>query len=589
VPWLAGLASLGLLASSLTIGLSIDDHYHRLVLTGAGDLPWISSNPLDMFAWSTGDPEQARAALEAGLAGWWFDPDVVIAYFRPLSVWTHTLDYRLWPEQPWAMHLHSLLWFAACLYLVQRLYARLLQRQIGALGKTTLATLAFVLFAFDEAHAGTVAWVANRNALCAFALGASALLLHDRGVRDQDRRAALAAPLCLLLALLAGEAGLGAAGYLLAHALFLDPRPRGRVLRDLCPAGVVLALWAGAYRLLGYGAHGSDVVLDPGADPLGYLSTAVERVPILLTAQLAFPPSDLWEGARTLTGATLPTLPFWTGLVLVGLLAALWPQLRARADARFCALGMLLATLPVAAQTPSDRLLLFTGFGAMPLIGLLIAQGAAASATRRQRALRMACLIQHLLFAPASLVWSVQTTLLGQRILAQADTAIGEDRALPGQTVVLLNPPFEAYGGYLLLERAAHARPRPRALRMLATGSSALVVTRSDAHTLEIRARDGFLALPADRLLRSLDRPLPVGHRVQFSDSEVEVLEVLADGRPARIRARFERSLEDPALRFLYWPKGELEPFPLPPPGETIEIPRLDYLALLAAAEPKAP
>ena len=584
VPWMAGLASLALLASSLPIGLSTDDHYHRLVLSGGADLARISSDPLDMFAWAKGDLEQARAAMEAGLTGWWFDPELSMAYFRPFSVWTHVVDYRLWPERAWAMHLHSLLWFALCLTLAQRLYARLLQPQSAAAGTAALGTVAFVLFALDETHALTVAWIANRNALCAFALGGAALLLHDRGARAGDRRAAGAAPLFLLLALLAGEAGLGAAAYVLAHALFLDGRPRARVLRGLLPSGAVLALWAVAYRALGYGVRGSEVVLDPVNDPLAYLAAASERIPILLTAQLALPPSDLWEGARSVTGAALPALPLWTGLVLAGFAAALRPLLRARADARFCAAGMLLSTLPIAAQVPSDRLLLFTSFGAMPLIALLIAQGAAADATRRARALAGMCVMVHLILAPASLVWGVQTTLLGQRILAQADAAIGESASLGEQTVVLLNPPFEAYGGYLQLKRAAEGRPRPRTLRLLATGSTALAVRRSDAHTLEIAALDGFLALPVDRMLRSRSRPLPVGQRIQFSDSAVEVREVLADGRPARIRVRFARPLEDPSLRFLYWREAEAEPFPLPAVGETARIARVNYAALLSVA-----
>jgi hypothetical protein len=586
VPWLAALASLGLLASSLSVGLATDDHYHRLVLTGSRSLAPVSSDPFDMFAWAKGDPEQARAALEVGLVGWWFDPEVVMAYFRPLTVWTHLVDYRLWPDRPWLMHLHSLLWFAVGLTLVQRTYARLLRSDADAVGATALCSVAFALFALDEAHALTVAWIANRNALCAFAFGCAALLLHDRGVRDGDRLSTWTAPLCLGLALLAGETGLAAAGYLLAYALFLDARPRARALGDLLPAGGALALWALAHRALGYGVRGSDVVIDPVSDPLGYLAAASERVPVLLTAQLALPPSDLWEGARSLTGGPLPTLPLWTGLVLAGCAAAFWPLLRARADARFCAAGMLLATLPVAAQVPSDRLLLFTGLGAMPLIALVIARGATAGAPRRARALALAFVIVHLLFAPASVVWSVQTTQLGERILGQADAAIGEDVALSAQTLVLLNAPFEGYVGYLQLKRAAEGRPLPRALRLLATGSTALEVRRSDLHTLEIAALDGFLALPADRMLRSLARPLPVGYRVAFSDSAVEILELLADGRPARIRVRFERPLEDPALRFLYWREGEVAPFPLPAVGDTTRIARVDYVALLAAAEP---
>ena len=44
--------------------------------------------------------EQARAYMDAGMTGWWTDPNLVMAYFRPVTVLTHVVDYALWPDSP---------------------------------------------------------------------------------------------------------------------------------------------------------------------------------------------------------------------------------------------------------------------------------------------------------------------------------------------------------------------------------------------------------------------------------------------------------------------------------------------------------
>ena len=64
--------------------------------------------------------------------------------------------------------------------------------QLARRAGTVAAGLALLMYAIDEAHAATVVWISNRNAVLAAALGFGALLLHDRAARDGDRRARVA-------------------------------------------------------------------------------------------------------------------------------------------------------------------------------------------------------------------------------------------------------------------------------------------------------------------------------------------------------------------------------------------------------------
>src|ERR1700751_5510666 len=79
------------------------------------------------------------------------------------------LDYRLWPNHPALMHLHSLIWLSAAV-----LAAALLYREV--LGATWVAGPAALMYALDGAHAVPAGYLANRNALIACCFGFISLL-----------------------------------------------------------------------------------------------------------------------------------------------------------------------------------------------------------------------------------------------------------------------------------------------------------------------------------------------------------------------------------------------------------------------------
>jgi len=570
-----------LLASpSLTVGLAADDFFHRIILTGAQGLPWVPEGLGGLFVWADGDPKHGWMFMDVGLVGWWSDPALKLAYARPITALTHVLDYALWPETPLLMHVHSLLWFALGLWALGRLYRRV-QVPVGG---TLLAVLSLCLFAIDDAHGLTISWLANRNALIVLFFGALCLDTHVRASTEQHSPSRIVSPLLLACALGSGEAAVAFCGYLGAYALLLDPRGPRRGLLALSPHVGVAVLWAGIYRALGYGASGSGLVVDPVAEPGRFLAMAAVRLPVLLAAQLGIPPADLWE----FYGTVQPWLPaVMLGFVVLFVAAVAWlalPLLRERPEARFWAAGTVLSALPVCAQFAHDRLLMMVGIGGMGLMGMLLSAWLANERPPWVRSGRLSLLwalaFMHLLMGPMLLPLRARAPSDIARMVASADASIDSDPGVAERTVVLVNPPVDAYAGYVPIVRVATARPRPAHLHWLATGVSSVAITREDERTLRVRPADGFLSMSSERMQRG-DAPMPVGYRVELTEMDVEVTEVGPDGRPAEARMTFRVPLEHDRLRFMHWEDGAFRPFALPAVGERVTTDAVDLAGLL--------
>ena len=249
---------------------------------------------------------------------------------RRVTIVTHWVDYRLWPNSAGLMHLQSLIWFGSLVAIAAVLYRRVL-------GPTWIAGLAALLYALDDAHGYPAGWLANRNALVATTFGCLALVAHDRWRRDGWRPGGVVAPGFLALALLSAEFGAGVVAYLLAHALFLEGASPSHSTRDtagletsvaaggsarmlaLWPHSMVFVAWLLAHHALGYGAFGSEYYIDPLRQPGSFAWALLERGPVLLHGQWALPPADAY--GALLGGAAVG---YWfAGFVTISLLACL--------------------------------------------------------------------------------------------------------------------------------------------------------------------------------------------------------------------------------------------------------------------------
>ncbi len=583
LPWQAALLAVVLMSPALALGWQLDDYIHRAALNGLPELSELERSPLELFEFVRG----GETDLKHGLWPWWSAESLRLSFFRPVAGLSHWLDYALWPSSPAAMHLHSLFLFGLSVFAAAGLYRRLM-------GPTAVAGLAILLFALDDAHAIPAGWLANRNATLAALFGFMSLLAHDRWRRDGWRLGAVAAPACLLLAVLANEAAVGLGGYLLAYGLFLDRGGRRAGLVSLAPCAATGLAWSAVYRLLGHGAAGSFYYIDPVGATGDYLRAVVERLPVLVRAQWAIPAADF----DLVLSESMQSVAWWLSLTVTGVVVVLLaPLVRRDATARFWAVGAALAVLPACATFPANRLLFLFGLGSMGLLGQLVA--ALWRSASRQRVGGLAAggiavlfLVVHLLLSPLSVPFIFRNL---QSLGAGIEQAALSLPAAPGageRSVVIVNAPSTLFTFYAPILQALEPRPIPRRTLVLGTSIYSVEVERRGARTLLLRPRGGYLPLPGssppgeegpavdpryifqmfDLFFCDRGSRFAAGECLDRTDPAICITAVGAGGRPTEVSFRFARPLEDPSLVWLEWRDGLYEPFALPAAGETTTL-----------------
>lgn len=570
-----------LVAPAVNVGFAGDDHVLRARVGDVSAFPGFAATRWDLFVFVSGDPSQRERLLDGGTFAWWVAPDYKLAFWRPVSAATHVLDFALWPRLPAVMMIHSIAWLVIVLTLVHALARRF--------HGPAVAGLMLLAYALDDARGPAVGFISNRNALVMASFGFATLLVHDRWRRDRWRSGAWLGPALFGVGMLAGEGTVATLGYLFAHACFVD---RGRWIdraRALVPYAVVLVAWAVAYKALGYGSHGSGIYIEPADDPVAFVTTAIERIPVLLLGQLFGPWSDFWLGYP----ADVARVGYVLAWIVLGAFA--WwvaPIVRADPIARMWALGSVLACVPIAGTFPADRLLAFVGLGAMGLVamalhGTFARSDPARAPARDGRLARMmagATVLVHLVAAPLLLPVRSRSMVTVEESLALFDRAVPEDPTIARRTVVVVLSPNEGLISYLPVMRAVMQRPAPAHLRLLASATSPTRVERRSARTLVVEPAGGLLSTTAERMLRSPRIPFAAGDRVDVSGMSAVVETITTDGRPQRVRFEFAVDLDDPSLLWLRWDVLGFVPWQPPAIGASETLPGFDVAAALQAA-----
>ncbi len=589
------LACVGIIITlpSLGTGLISDDYVHQEKL--AGSLIWTPAQDASLFglfSWLDGTPEQIRALKETGVAPWWMRDDfgTRIVFWRPLTELTHWLDYQLWADAPWLMHLHSLLWFGATIWVITKLYRKLI-------GPVWVAGLAGVFFAFNGFHGLIAALICHRNTLIAAFFGTLALLAHIRWRQEGWRPGAVWGPLCYLLGLLSKEAALATGAYLFAYTFFLDqgqippipPLGRGGTQRlesvrwriiAFLPYVVITFGWYFIYRHLGFGARDAmPLYLDPNSAPLMFAKSLFIRIPVLLLGKFTGFPIELWNVVAII-------FPQWNVLVwcvvaavlaLIGFI--LYPLFKRDAVVRFWLVGTVLGLVPICAVAPSHRLLFFAGIGAMGTIAKFLASWFE----------QPDWLPIHRFWAGSARVWCILVVLvyliLSPLVLQVFHDGLGNfdgsvlrvistmpyDEDISQKTVVLVNPPIApVVGAFISTARAVHGYPVPARTWSLAPGLRPLTITRIDEHSVDIECEKGLLLPILGDALRGKSHPMHVGQQIVLFGMSVEVLALLDDWQPSRARFTFTVPLDDPSLVLLRWEEGkDFIPYTPPAVGES--------------------
>lgn len=564
LPYLLMVLSMILSAPALRWGIYVDDYLQRLILLGKPFLGYVTDPWFGLFDFIPADPARQQAWQDAGLLPWWSHPEIRLGFFRPLAAAAHILDYSLWPNNFVMQHAHNLIWYALGVLTIALAYRRTFKSAVAA-------GLAAMMFAVEDSHAMPVAWLAGRNSLMTLFFAGLALLMH---IEWRKTRAWVYFPLALTAfaaALLSGEAALGITAYFFAYQLFLDQGTLIKRMAYLVPYGILVVAWRVAYQALGFGVIGSDVYLDPLGTPLDFSLAVLERIPILMLSQWAQFPIDLWGIFPRGYQLALTAAGFAAMVILVLLFRRL---LKASAEARFWALGMLVSLIPLCAGPPMDRMLIFAGIGAFGLLAGLADQvffSEAKSGWLFSGAIAL-LLVIHLALAPVLLplrIWYMGPIF---NIDKRIELAFPHDDDLKRQSVIFING-NEMFVDYIVIIRSAEGGVVPGRLTFLAPMWRKLTLKRLDDATLLIRPEEGFIPRPIDRLVRRLDPPFRPGQKIAGKDFTVEVLEVTPDGRPAAAVFHFHRPLQDPSLRFMFFAPTGLKRFELPEVGGAATIP----------------
>lgn len=564
-PWVAGwIMSLSLLLAlpSLQSGLIADDYYHAARFLAPELLPDSGSlSPFNLFAVSDGAAATHARLVEQGLLPWWTDSQFRFQLWRPLAELSHWIDYRWWPASPWLMHAHHLLWFAALQWLVLQFYRRLFPAPMA------LGMLAFALFVLSANVSQTVTWLAARNTLMGATFGIAAVLLHMKAW--QENRAGLRWLACgmFMLALAASEFGLGASVWLFAWVMVMESGSLIARVRRLLPYGLIMGIWLLLYTNGGYGVAQSEYYLDPLQHPAGYALALVQRgVDLLFTSVFGFSTAMLTLPTSTLGGWLIASVCF----VLV--MTRVWHQLQERTF-RFLLLGALLSILPIAAGPGGARTLTFVSLGITPFVAALLHHWLTGSDPRTlTRWVAWPLVICLALGALGRTAAAFVMPGYDEKFIRSPALQLPTTHAAEPERIILLNPSSVLHAILYPLARVPVQLATPP-LYPLASGTTAITITRDRPNSLLLTPEHGFLTEPAAFFVRRKDALFRAGDRLTFSGLQVEILNLNASGRPQQVRFTFEHALESPQLRFLRCEDLRFRNFHLPDVGETVVLP----------------
>ncbi len=546
---------------SLALGLRGDDHIQRALVLGHLRGSETPGEWYEIFGVRNPDgAASVRAQIEAGWTPWWTHPELSMALLRPVSAATHYLDYALWPDAVGAMHAHSLLWYGLLVLAVGLFYRRLMSP-----GWAALATL---LYGIDEAHSETAAWLAARNTSLG-ALGAvCALLAYERWIRRGRRQLPVLAACALALALLSTEGAIAIWAFFVAHALFLDRAPWRERLRALSPLALVTALWLAMYRVLGFGAYGSGVYVDPVDQPLRFLGLLPRRWGELFVEQFGLP--------RMLTfyvPEKLHPVLFAAAITLAALVAwAFVAAVRERRTLAFWGAATALALVPYCTFSPEPRLLLLPSVGAFALLVELIEVAVTNARVRlgMRRPLLVAILgVSLVVHGPVAMALAPRkATELG---LSELAAAYGANTLLrqpvTGKTVFVLNT-TNFLMTFLSLVRVVLDHPPFASVHVFGASTRAIRVSRPRADRIVLEPEGGYLLEPTSLWIRSEGTAFLRGESMLAGPVRVTVTRVTADGRPAQVSLE----LADPESERYLWLTHAyaFEPFQLPAVGSEL-------------------
>jgi len=252
---------------------------------------------------------------------------------------------------------------------------------------------------------------------------------------------------------------------------------------------------------MGYSVYGSGLYIDPGREPLVYITALLERFPVLFLGQWGLPPAQAYmflpgyKATVMLVGALV-----FTAIVLM----ILAPLVRRSSLARFWMLGMVLSILIICTGSPENRNLYFVGLGALGLLAMFFAAWVdhpdwllrPILFKRFAKGAAFFFIMVHVIFAIALLPLS--TVLMNQNVEqyvkkpAKSKLLDYDAEYNVGQIVLLNFNKGDEYVYFQMLRRKLSQLTTPP-FRMLSSGNVPIAIKRVGKMSIEVSPRGGFM------------------------------------------------------------------------------------------------
>ncbi|MGA2787321.1 MAG: hypothetical protein ABSF60_07315 [Verrucomicrobiota bacterium] len=518
-----------------------------------------------------------------GLLPWWTPDDMKLGLWRPLTAFTHWVDYRLFPDSPALMHAHSIAWFAAIVFLVTMIYRELM-------GPGWVAGLAALLFLLDDYTYFPVMFVANRGFVLSLFFGLLCFYEHHQWRSAKSRSGLVLSALFLALSLLADEGGASTFAFILAYALVLEPGGWRRRALTVLPSILVIIVWRTSYTLSGFGVFHVGLYIDPANEPLQFARVVIPRAMVLLGGQIAGVAPDLLFAIKP---SLHPTIIALYGVPVVAALMVFLPWVRRDKTAAFWLAVALLAVIPAATVAPLSKNLGFVAVGVYGLMASFIAALVTRPDPLPERLTYripawIACGLLLLLHIPAAIAGRVLTAEVIASGSRDMRSFINLDKSLDveNKNVIVVNAPCAITLAYMPFYKAYYHQPLPRTLRTLVPGCTSFDVQRTDEQTLVIQSRASDIFTCDDvgsahiaYVFSACNVAVGVpksqkGDRHDFDGLTVEVLEANAADVATCVAFRFDTSLDAPDFHWVRfdWRTFSYQPFVVPAIGQSVTL-----------------
>jgi len=543
---------------SLLPSLTLPFHPDELqVIAPADGIATTMAQPLDLWGFSSGVPDEVRAFVQRGYFPWYTAAGFKYQLWRPLSSAVLLGHHAVFGSHRVGYQVGAWLWYLAAVVIAALIFRRSLP--------AVPAAVALLLFAVNPYHRQPVAWLSAGHYLFVLVPSLLGVWAHLRWREERWRPGLPLSVTGFVLGLLAGEVALQVIAYVVAYQL-LSGAQRNRRLSGLLPVLVVVVAYLAAYRLLGRGMHGLDVYRDPFDDHARYLAGVLRMLPRMLAGLV----TDLGVWMTPIPHPLFLTAGF---LVVVSLLL----RRGGCGGAGWLGAGALLACLPALGGPVGHRSFLVPSLGSSAVLALVICRGVQAlrdsGAPGWERALAALAvpilIVLHVVLTP----WEAATAINDLRRASLGFASVSRlaiDPASDRDVIALVAPP-DPEGQWAGLVRQVLTGRRTRSWLSLSTTREAHEITRTGPETFELGP---VSSRPFNvRFFRNpTTDPMPEGTEVATGRLRVRVVSA-EEGVPTRIRVVCDRALDDPSLAFVAWSRGGFSEVQWPPIGQSLVLP----------------